>query len=284
MAQRLEGLRIDEPPGKVHPNRVRLAEQAATLLKAMKERRKADFLPSLNPEDYTSDDPRMAVVILMQTLESLIDSKWPSGMISDAPDDNGTRRTIRTMGLCLLGIPELVMEFPVAEASAAMGIYLDLMHMAIGNPKQATEEKFVPGRRVFAYRFKRKYTFHDAMQETCRCSACVEEGLDTDGNCNILWSFVASIVPNFRAVQVVLVPPEEDEDLQETSPVLTFCALCDKRLPAQHKRCPCRAVAYCDRTCQRKHWRIHKVMCATQGSLERQLKAGHEKAGIMKQW
>ncbi|KAG5179212.1 hypothetical protein JKP88DRAFT_264360 [Tribonema minus] len=34
------------------------------------------------------------------------------------------------------------------------------------------------------------------------------------------------------------------------------CAVCDKAYPG--KRCPCKNTYYCDSTCQRAHWAIHR--------------------------
>lgn len=268
-------------------NREWLVKKGLKLLKAMKNNAKRGVLPSLDPADYDASDPRMAAALIVNTLESVVEKKWPSGMISDAPEDNGggTRRTIRTFGLSLIGIPEIVMEFSISEASAAMGIYVDLMHMALEDPKVACQEKLVPGRRVFAQRFKRKYIIHDAVNP-CVCPTCWGEGLTIEANCNVMWTLMANMLPSslpFHAVQIVLQPLDvHDDDGVNQAHVLAYCAACDKELPEQHKCCPCRAVAYCDRECQRKHWRFHKVMCATQMSLEKQLECGHEKSGVMK--
>eukprot|EP00462_Mataza_sp_D1_P018041 CAMPEP_0175137980 /NCGR_PEP_ID=MMETSP0087-20121206/10098_1 /TAXON_ID=136419 /ORGANISM="Unknown Unknown, Strain D1" /LENGTH=214 /DNA_ID=CAMNT_0016420839 /DNA_START=9 /DNA_END=650 /DNA_ORIENTATION=- len=42
------------------------------------------------------------------------------------------------------------------------------------------------------------------------------------------------------------------------------CGFCSKVLPAEGSRCKCsrcKAVYYCDRECQRKHWKVHKATC-----------------------
>tara|TARA_B100000795_G_scaffold47990_1_gene31493 strand:+ start:1393 stop:1620 length:228 start_codon:yes stop_codon:yes gene_type:complete len=59
------------------------------------------------------------------------------------------------------------------------------------------------------------------------------------------------------------------------------CAACQVVLSEQHKRCPCKAVAYCGRDCQVKHWRIHKTMCATHALIGQQLRSGELTVGAM---
>ncbi|EQC32066.1 hypothetical protein SDRG_10263 [Saprolegnia diclina VS20] len=60
-----------------------------------------------------------------------------------------------------------------------------------------------------------------------------------------------------------VLPPGQTLALME-NPSLRRCAACDKKAPAgaDLKRCTrCQCVFYCDATCQRSHWKDHKVNC-----------------------
>ncbi|OQR82752.1 hypothetical protein ACHHYP_15560 [Achlya hypogyna] len=60
-----------------------------------------------------------------------------------------------------------------------------------------------------------------------------------------------------------VLPPGQTLALME-NPSLRRCAACDKKAPAgtELKRCTrCQCVFYCDATCQRTHWKAHKVNC-----------------------
>lgn len=237
------------------------------------------------PTDLTGIDPTSPAAGMywaLNTLQTLVDKRWPASLVSDS--EKGTdRRLVRSVGLCMIGCPEVVMEFHIQESDAAMGIFTDLVHMAMGNAALACEQKFIPGRGVNAFRYKRKYVIHDAMH-TCKCHVCTATepmGNDwprpEDTNSSPLWALLNEVIPHFRGIQICLAPDEQ----REKDPHFAYCALCDTQLPERHKLCPCKAVAYCDQTCQKKHWRVHKVMCATQNCLEAQLKTGVVKQGSL---
>ncbi|KAG9411991.1 hypothetical protein AC1031_017630 [Aphanomyces cochlioides] len=60
-----------------------------------------------------------------------------------------------------------------------------------------------------------------------------------------------------------VLPPGQKLALME-NPSLRRCATCDKKAAADKelKRCTrCQCVFYCDATCQRNHWKDHKVNC-----------------------
>lgn len=56
------------------------------------------------------------------------------------------------------------------------------------------------------------------------------------------------------------------EELEKNCPILVgykeiLCATCGI-IPSDPQRCVnCRSVCYCDRTCQKKHWKIHRPFC-----------------------
>lgn len=63
-----------------------------------------------------------------------------------------------------------------------------------------------------------------------------------------------------------VLPPGEKLALLE-NPALRRCACCDKKAAPEKelKRCTrCKSVFYCDATCQRGHWKDHKVSCMPQ--------------------
>ena len=244
-----------------------------------------EILTDRLPTDVTGMDPmspQVGMYWAVETLKSIVEKRWPSNIISDS-SDGGDLRIIRSVGLCLIGCPEAVMEFHVKEADAAMGIFTDLMHMAMADPKIARQEKFVPGRKVFAFRYRRKYVVHDAIEE-CKCDVCIaDESIGEDcprskgTRTSNLWILLKEIIPNFAGVQIVLSPDER----ALKNPHFAFCAFCDTRLPERHKLCPCRAVAYCGQGCQKKHWRVHKIMCSSQNCMETLLKNGVVKQGML---
>ena len=49
-------------------------------------------------------------------------------------------------------------------------------------------------------------------------------------------------------------------DAAEPVPADATCAMCTKAGPKM--RCPCREARYCDRACQRRHWKAHKPGCS----------------------
>lgn len=55
-----------------------------------------------------------------------------------------------------------------------------------------------------------------------------------------------------------------------------------KKSTSSFKQCSdCRAVSYCSRKCQQKHWRQHKTLCQAISSLEeRKYREDREKTGV----
>ena len=207
-------------------------------------------------------------------------TRWPATVISDT--DTVGERLVRTMGLSLIDVPEVVMCFQLEEADVAMGILKDLITMAMDDPEEA-RRKIFPGRRVYAYRFGRKYYMHCALNDRCGCDICQSQDEDTSGlkaEGAPVWDAVSLFVPDFRAVQIVLLPPEPDAPAVNP-PNGPRCSQCNAQLSAQqYQRCPCQAVQYCSRECQKKHWRVHKTMCARHASIQQQLRKGNLQCGV----
>ena len=215
----------------------------------------------------------------VRILKSVHDTRWPASIISDT--DTPGERLMRSLGLCMLDVPEIVMYFKVADQDFAVGVFEDLVHTAIDDPEEA-RGKIFPGRRVHAFRFGRNYYMHCAV-EKCICDICTnDDTIDTSAvepECSPLWNISRLFVDNFRAVQIVLAPPQAGAPAINP-PDGPRCSACNVALPAQHKLCACRAVAYCGKECQVKHWRVHKVMCARNPSIGEQLHEGDLCCGV----
>ena len=245
------------------------------------------FMPMLKEERDKSPEFSDEKIVMLQSmtsglkiLDSITERRWPASIISDT--DIPGERLMRTLGLSFLEVPELVMRFKVEESDAAMGIFNDLIHTAFDNPDEA-RGKIYPGRRVYAFRFGRKYYMHCALSDECPCNICNDDDeLDTsdvEPSSSPLWNVVRLFELEFKAVQIVLAPAESGAP-SVNPPDGPRCSACNKELPAQHKRCPCHAVAYCNKECQTKHWRVHKVMCAKHGSISQQLSTGELWCGV----
>ena len=207
-------------------------------------------------------------------------TRWPASVVSDT--DKVGERIMRTMGLSLINVPEIVMCFELDESDVALGIFRDLITMAVDDPEEA-RRKIFPGRRVYAHRFGRKYYMHCALTDPCGCDICQSEDEDTSELTTEgapVWDAVSLFVPDFRAVQIVLLPPEPDAPAVNP-PNGPRCSQCNVQLPAQqYQRCPCQAAQYCSRECQKKHWRVHKIMCARHASIQQQLRKGNLQCGV----
>lgn len=212
-------------------------------------------------------------------LKSVHETRWPGSIISDTGTPG--QRIMRSVGLCLLDVPEIVMCFKVEESDAAMGIFKDLVVTAVDDPEEA-RSKIFPGRRVIAFRFGRKYYMHDAIG-TCVCDICSnDDEVDTSGvepEGAPIWDSLHLFVPRFRGVQIILAPPEPGAPAVNP-PNGPRCSNCEKALHANYKRCPCRSAAYCNRACQKKHWRWHQTTCSCNPSITEQLGAGELEAGV----
>ena len=235
-------------------------------------------------EHALSDAPddsvlKKAITSGVRILKSVHDTRWPASIISDT--DTPGERLMRSLGLCMLDVPEIVMYFKVADQDFAMGVFEDLVHTAIADPEEA-RGKIFPGRRVHAFRFGRNYYMHCAV-EKCTCDICTnDDAVDTSAvepECSSLWNVSRLFVDKFRAVQIILAPPEAGAPAINP-PDGPRCSACNVALPAQHKLCACRAVAYCGKECQVKHWRVHKVMCARNPSIGEQLHEGDLCCGV----
>lgn len=215
--------------------------------------------------------------IFKEQLESIVSKKWPASMLSDKDAAGGTKRTLRSLGLSFLGVPELVLDFEARDCDAAMGIFRDLIITAMQGPEKATHEKLVPGRNVLAARCMMSYAIHDAVDK-CKCLAC-ELGLNdapVERNVAPLWHVMESMLQgHFKAIQIALVPSGDD------GPLVAHCGHCHADLAERHKLCPCRAVGYCGRECQKAHWPVHKVMCAARPSMGQQFASGLIKQGSL---
>ena len=53
----------------------------------------------------------------------------------------------------------------------------------------------------------------------------------------------------------------EMKDEPTGEPNMVGCAQCSRTLPAMKRCTQCRAVLYCSRECQAKHWAVHKAAC-----------------------
>ena len=225
-----------------------------------------------------ADDPECSMMSGLRAatgfLKNVHETRWPATIVSDT--DKFGERIMRSMGLSLINVPEIVMCFDLDDQDVALGIFKDLVTMAVDDPNEA-RAKIVPGRRVIAYRFGRKYYMHCALSDPCGCDICENEDEDTSElktEGGPVWDAMEPFVPNFRAVQIVLLPPEPGAPAVNR-PSGPRCSHCDVRLPEQqYKRCPCQAVQYCNRECQKKHWRLHKTMCSRNASIEQQLRRG----------
>lgn len=147
-------------------------------------------------------------------------------------------RTLRSHGLCLMDLPEIVVDFDTIDGEVAQTIYTDLKTDALVD-RTIGIAKLKPGRHVIAARFMRTY-------ET------------KDGGSSPIWDVLACCaVPGFRSVRIVL-HPKSFAGIQGG----VDCAACGTILTEKHKMCPCKGVAYCGRKCQKAHWRFHKVACS----------------------
>jgi hypothetical protein len=156
--------------------------------------------------------------------------------VVDAVSEGGEGRILRSHGLALVGLPELVIDFALSDGEVAQSVYHDLKVDALSD-RQHAMEKLRPGRNVFAARF-------------LRCYQTVE------GGSSPVWCVFAALVEGFRSIAVVFGPAP---DCVQGGGV--DCAGCGTMLPAAHKTCACRSVAYCGRDCQKNHWKVHKFVC-----------------------
>ena len=234
-------------------------------------------------EHFGDSEPTMmkGIESAINLLKSVHETRWPASVISDT--DKPGERIMRSVGLTLVNVPEIVMRFELDESDAAVGIFRDLVTTAVDNPEEA-RGKIFPGRRVCAFRFGRKYYMHCALTDPCGCDICTnDDDIDTSGVTTEgapIWDALGPFVPDFRAVQIILIPPEPDAPAVNP-PNGPRCSMCNEPLPEQQfRRCPCQAVAYCNRACQKKHWRVHKVMCARHASIQQQLRRGELKYNV----
>ncbi len=201
----------------------------------------------MRPQKEGESDMDHCACITRASLASILETSLPTLGMSD--DEGENTRVLRTTGLCLLGVPEFVIHFPLSLSGAVMGICQDLTHIAMTNPVAAVEEKLVVGRKVLAARFMVAYEIHDALEGE-HASLC--PAWHILGSCPLF---------NFRAVNLVI------SNVDGFS-LKTMCNTCSTMLPKVYKSCPCKAVAYCSKECQRKDWPMHKMMCSTRPSIE----------------
>lgn len=233
------------------------------------------FAKVMNESSQEPDLLHMGLDSGTEFLKSINKKRWPSGIISDTNVPG--ERVIRSLGLSFIDVSEIVIRFKVDESDAALGIYNDLVNMALQDPEEA-RGKIHPGRNVIAFRFGRIYSMHCALGK-CQCVTCalnVADDASVTPNSSPLWGVLSELVPHFRAVQIVLKSANPEA---APPPGGVRCSACSTVLSAQHKCCPCKAVAYCGRECQVKHWRLHKMMCAHHASIDAQLRSGEATVG-----
>ena len=130
-------------------------------------------------EKFGDSEPTMmkGIESSIALLKSVHETRWPASVISDT--DKPGERIMRSVGLTLVNVPEIVMNFELDESDVAVGIFRDLVTTAVDDPEEA-RGKIFPGRRVYAFRFGRKYYMHCALTDPCGCDICTnDDDVDT---------------------------------------------------------------------------------------------------------
>jgi hypothetical protein len=174
------------------------------------------------------------------TTREILEAIASSGVMDAISEGDGGPHTriLRSHGLSLVGLPEIVIHFNTDEGETAQSIYQDLKVDAMED-KEVGLEKLRPGRQVFAARFMRSYS-------------------TIDGGSSPGWDVLAVMLPDFKSVEIVL--HQRHAGLVNNGGGMD-CAACGSMLPERHKTCPCHGAAYCGKECQRAHWKHHKFVC-----------------------
>ena len=88
--------------------------------------------------------------------------------------------------------------------------------------------------------------FHQFM---CHKLARIRNRFWKDSKEHVFWRLVKHVLDQC-----------EGRKVDVTIDLVRQCTTCDKKLE-DWKSCPCKAVAYCGRSCQKKHWKVHKKTC-----------------------
>ena len=227
-----EALAEDRNVNRVDREVMRVRAERAERTDALVKRRAAALLVRLANGPARIGEATLAELAAAKEMLAVISE---TGVV-DAVSEGGEGRILRSHGMSLVGLPELVIDFSLSDGEVAQSVYHDLKVDALSD-RQLALEKLCPGRTVFAARFLRCYK-------------------TVDGGSSPVWCVFAALVEGFRSIAVVFGPAPDGVQGGGVD-----CAGCGTMLPAAHKTCVCRSVAYCGRECQKKHWKVHKFVC-----------------------
>ena len=103
-------------------------------------------------QEKTSDSRVLSVLTRVQ------EAKMPVPVRAGEPG----RVKVASAGMCLLGVPEVFIEWPEELADAAYGVMWDLVISAMNGDRS----KLVDGRKVLAYRFKIGYEVRECKSQS----------------------------------------------------------------------------------------------------------------------
>ena len=147
-----EALAEDRNVNRVDRDAMRARAERAKRTDALVKRRAAALLVRLANGPIWIGDATLADLAAAKEMLAVIAE---TGVV-DAVSEGGEGRILRSHGMSLVGLPEVVMDFALSDGEVAQSVYHDLKVDALSD-RQLALEKLCPGRHVLAARFMRCY-------------------------------------------------------------------------------------------------------------------------------